>query len=78
MLGLYTENGPFNFKFDKDNIKQPFELENNEFSWNNNANVMYVDQPLGTGMSFAEGFGNLRWTMDSLSNDFYLFLHNFM
>ena len=43
MLGLYTENGPFNFKFNKSNIKDPFELEYNEFSWNNNANVMYVD-----------------------------------
>ena len=25
MLGLYTENGPFNFKFNKSNIKEPFE-----------------------------------------------------
>ena len=43
MLGLYTENGPFNFKFNKSNIKDPFELEYNEYSWNNKANVMYVD-----------------------------------
>lgn len=54
MLGLYTENGPFNFHFDKENIRQPFQLENNPFSWNNEANVMYVDQPLGTGFSFVE------------------------
>jgi len=57
MLGLYTENGPFNFKYNKENIMDPFEFEYNEFSWNNNANVMYVDQPLGTGFSFVEGFG---------------------
>lgn len=57
MLGLYTENGPFNFKFNKENIKDPFELEYNEFAWNNNANVMYVDQPIGTGFSFISGLG---------------------
>lgn len=78
MLGLYTENGPFNFKYNKSNIKDPFELEYNEFSWNNHANVMYVDQPIGTGFSFVDKLNQLRWSEDALSNDFYDFLHNFM
>ena len=57
MLGIYTENGPFNFKYHSEHPKQPFELEKNEYSWNNHANVMYIDQPLGTGFSFIESFG---------------------
>ena len=43
MLGIYTENGPFNFKYDRENPMDPFKLEYNAYSWNNNANVMYVD-----------------------------------
>ena len=26
-------------------------LEINEFSWNNNTNLLYVDNPIGTGYS---------------------------
>ena len=78
MLGLYTENGPFNFKYNAEKIKDPFELEHNAFSWNNEANVMYVDQPLGTGFSFIEEFADLRWSEDRIADDFYMFLHNFM
>ena len=43
MLGLFTENGPYNFKFDAEHVKDPFVLEKNDFSWNSEANVMYVD-----------------------------------
>ena len=78
MLGIYTENGPFNFKYDRENPEDPFKFEYNAYSWNNNANVMYVDQPVGTGFSFIEDFGSLRWSEDSIANDFVMFLHNFM
>lgn len=53
-------------------------MEENPWSWNNEANVMYVDQPLGTGFSFGNGLRSIRWTQDALSNDFYYFLHNFV
>ena len=43
MLGFYTENGPRNYKYLKDRVKQPFTLEENPYSWNTAANVMYVD-----------------------------------
>ena len=62
MLGMFTENGPYNFRYNRDKIKDPFEFESNEFSWNNEANVMYVDQPLGTGFSFVNELTSLRWT----------------
>ena len=78
MLGLYIENGPFNYRYDSENILEPFELTPNEYSWNNNANVMYVDQPLGTGFSFISQFQSLRFSEDAIGDDFYMFLHNFM
>ena len=78
MLGLYTENGPFNFKFEREHIKDPFKFEANDYSWNNHANVMYVDQPIGTGFSFVDSFGMLRWSERAIASDFASFLHNFM
>jgi len=78
MLGLFTENGPYNYKYRAGHAKQPWTLEHNDYSWNNAANVLYIDQPLGTGFSFISGLGSLRWSEDSLSDDFYTFLHNFM
>ena len=39
---------------------------------------MYIDQPLGTGFSFIDGLGSLRWTESAIAEDFYNFLHNFM
>ena len=78
MLGLYTENGPYNFKFDKDHVKDPFELVKNKLSWNNAANVMYVDQPIGTGFSFTDSWSAFRMTEDQVAEDFYIFIHNFL
>lgn len=62
MLGAYTELGPYNYKFNAtgnttdDKIKMVY----NDHAWNNNANVMFVDQPIGTGFSFTDNFRNMR------------------
>jgi cathepsin A (carboxypeptidase C) len=43
-FAIFYENGPFT-------INDDLSLKNNPYSWNNNANVLYVDQPFGTGFS---------------------------
>jgi len=43
-IALFHENGPYKWGADK-------KLESNPSSWNSNANLIYVDQPIGTGFS---------------------------
>lgn len=46
MLGLFQENGPCWIKRDSSG------LEDNIYSWSESANMLYLDQPVGTGFSF--------------------------
>ncbi|KAE9978791.1 hypothetical protein EG328_001247 [Venturia inaequalis] len=45
MIGLMQEHGPCSFN-------KGAEPENNTYSWNNYANMIYIDQPIGTGFSY--------------------------
>jgi carboxypeptidase C (cathepsin A) len=46
MIGLFQENGPCHF------VNGQSTPSNNTNSWNNFANMLYVDQPIGTGFSY--------------------------
>jgi carboxypeptidase C (cathepsin A) len=63
MLGAYTENGPYNWFYNETASdaegRANFIYNNN--SWNNEANVMFIDQPVGTGFSFSESIKDTRW-----------------
>ncbi|KAF2111581.1 carboxypeptidase S1 [Lophiotrema nucula] len=48
MIGLFQENGPCKFKVGSANTT-PI---NNTYSFNNYANMIYVDQPIGVGFSY--------------------------
>ncbi|KJA22564.1 hypothetical protein HYPSUDRAFT_67027 [Hypholoma sublateritium FD-334 SS-4] len=46
MIGLFQENGPCHVNADGATTTL------NPFSWNNISNIIYIDQPIGTGFSF--------------------------
>jgi len=66
-LGLITENGPF--------LLRDGHLVHNPYSWNSQATVMYVDQPVGVGYSLPES-GDCDSTECSAA-DFHVFLSKF-
>ena len=44
-IALFYENGPYKFNDDGKTLR------GNPASWNDHANLLYVDQPIGTGFS---------------------------
>jgi len=66
-MALLMENGPCLVNKDGNGTTL------NEFSWTNKANVMWVDQPAGTGFSS----GNYVHNENGVQEDFYAFLEEF-
>lgn len=46
MIGLWQENGPCNVNDDSNSTYL------NPWSWNNDVNMLYIDQPVQTGFSY--------------------------
>jgi len=78
MLGFFTENGPYNYHFNPESTKERGTFEYNKWSWNNEANVMYIDQPLGTGFSWTENMFDHRMTETEVARDFEMFMIGFL
>ncbi|RNF05275.1 serine carboxypeptidase [Trypanosoma conorhini] len=70
MLALLVENGPCWVN------ETTGDLDNNKYSWNNEAYVIYVDQPAGVGFSYAEKADYDKDEM-GVSEDMYHFLQAF-
>ncbi|KIL66054.1 hypothetical protein M378DRAFT_161281 [Amanita muscaria Koide BX008] len=56
MIGLFQENGPCHVN--PDNATTVI----NPYSWNNISNIIYIDQPIGTGFSYGDDTVNSTWT----------------
>ncbi|KAL4505172.1 hypothetical protein ABPG72_016239 [Tetrahymena utriculariae] len=69
-LALFLENGPFT-------VNDNQTLDNNPYSWNTQANLVFVDQPVGTGFSKAANDELVR-NEDEVAEDFYAFLLGFL
>lgn len=67
-VALFGENGPCKVNNDGTNTT------NNPYSWNSNANLLYVDQPTGTGYSYGTG---LDKDEAGVAADMYDFLQQF-
>ncbi|KAI9478008.1 MAG: pheromone-processing carboxypeptidase KEX1 [Benjaminiella poitrasii] len=66
MDGLFLENGPFR-------VKKDLTLSLNEGGWQNYATNVFVDQPVGTGFSFANTDSYMH-NMDEVTDEFVEFL----
>ena len=48
MIGLLQEHGPCRITNDSSSVTF------NPYSWNNESNILYIDQPVGTGFSHGQ------------------------
>uniref|UniRef100_M4EZ67 Exocyst complex component Sec8 n=1 Tax=Brassica campestris TaxID=3711 RepID=M4EZ67_BRACM len=69
-LAMFYENGPF--KIDKN-----MSLVWNEYGWDQVSNLLYVDQPVGTGFSYTTDKSDIRHDEKGVSDDLYDFLQAF-
>jgi len=69
-LALFYENGPFH-------IAKNLSLLWNDFGWDQASNLIYVDQPTGTGFSYSSNENDTRHDETGVSNDLYNFLQGF-
>ncbi|KAG2397536.1 Serine carboxypeptidase-like 48 [Vigna angularis] len=69
-LALFYENGPFH-------ITKILSLTWNDYGWDQASNIIFVDQPTGTGFSYSSDKSDLRHDETGVSNDLYDFLQAF-
>lgn len=72
LFGLFFEMGPFYIKEAGDDHAT---LRTN--AWNNNANMVFIDNPIGVGFSVGET-EDLPHNAGDIGNQFYEFLTNFL
>ncbi|KAK4286415.1 hypothetical protein QN277_002973 [Acacia crassicarpa] len=69
-LALFYENGPFH-------ITQDMSLVWNDYGWDKVSNILYIDQPIGTGFSHASKESDIPHDEEGVSNDMFDFLQAF-
>jgi carboxypeptidase C (cathepsin A) len=69
-LGNFMELGPH---FVKPSTMSPYQIVKNDFTWIKEYNVLFVDQPVGTGLSYADpAYPNPYCKdMNEVATDFY-------
>ncbi|TKY67170.1 Serine carboxypeptidase 49 [Spatholobus suberectus] len=69
-IALFYENGPFH-------IANNLSLTWNDYGWDQASNILFVDQPTGTGFSYSSDDSDIRHDEAGVSNDLYDFLQEF-
>ncbi|CAH9072298.1 unnamed protein product [Cuscuta epithymum] len=69
-LALFYENGPFH-------IQRNLSLTSNNYGWDKISNIIFVDQPTGTGFSYSNNSNDTRVNEKGVSKDLYNFLQGF-
>jgi carboxypeptidase C (cathepsin A) len=70
-LAIFFEQGPYRMDMETGDISM------NAFAWNAAANVLFVDQPVGTGFSYADNPDDYVTGEDQVAEDMYEFLQAF-
>jgi len=71
MDGLWLELGPLRLSSDKKQVKI------NQYSWHNAANLLFIDQPVGTGLAFTKSKDGYARNDQTVNEHFYNFLMQF-
>ncbi|XP_028776246.1 serine carboxypeptidase-like [Neltuma alba] len=69
-LALFYENGPFH-------ITQNLTLSWNDYGWDKVSNIIFVDQPVGTGFSYSSDQSDIPHDEEGVSNALFDFLQAF-
>ncbi|CAA0814436.1 Serine carboxypeptidase-like 49 [Striga hermonthica] len=69
-MALFFENGPFTIA---DNLS----LVHNDYGWDQASNILFVDQPVGTGFSYSSDRRDIRHNEKGVSDDLYDFMQAF-
>ncbi|GMF28318.1 unnamed protein product [Phytophthora lilii] len=70
MLALLTENGPCR-------VRPDLSTESNPYSWTNEANVVWLDQPTNVGFSYGPDPKDADTNEDNVAENIYWFLQGF-
>jgi len=74
LFGLFVESGPFQVvKLDED----IYDVTDRQVTWSDSYNMIYFDQPAGTGFSFTDNQKGYAKNMDDVSKDLYEALRQF-
>ncbi|XP_038688887.1 serine carboxypeptidase-like [Tripterygium wilfordii] len=69
-IALFYENGPLQ-------LKEDLSLIWNVYGWDKISNIIFVDQPIGTGFSYTTNNIDIRHNLTSVIEDLYNFLQQF-
>ncbi|KAF2318483.1 hypothetical protein GH714_008203 [Hevea brasiliensis] len=69
-LGMFYEKDPFT-------IADNMSLAWNPYGWDQASNILYVEQPIGTGFSYSSDIRDIPHNEQGVSNDLYDFLQGF-
>ena len=70
LFGLFVENGPFNADIDLNLVAR-------NLSWSNTHNMLYIDNPVGTGFSFTDDEAGYAMNQEDVARDLYSALTQF-
>ncbi|KAI3520555.1 hypothetical protein L1887_10004 [Cichorium endivia] len=69
-VALFYENGPFH-------LNNNLSLVWNDYGWDKVSNMIYIDQPIGTGFSYSSSEKDIRHDEKGVGDDLYDFLQEF-